>query len=156
MEAARWVRWLAAHHLTVSIGLMQVNTEIASRFSVSADQLFDPAPTASWSGNSYRSVFRSRSRHGRWLRRTRCCLSFYNTEIQSQDFGMGMSRASTRMPLAPLLHLLSARLRNPARRRSSRNAGCALNYEDHTSRTTCTQPSCVVGASRLYPRTLTL
>jgi type IV secretion system protein VirB1 len=42
MEAARWVRWLAAHHLTVSIGLMQVNAEIASRFSVSAEQLFDP------------------------------------------------------------------------------------------------------------------
>ena len=42
MEAARWVRWLAAHHLTVSIGLMQVNAEIAPRFSVSADELFDP------------------------------------------------------------------------------------------------------------------
>lgn len=42
MEATRWVRWLAAHHLTVSIGLMQVNAETASRFSVSAEQLFDP------------------------------------------------------------------------------------------------------------------
>lgn len=42
MEAMRWVRWLAAHHLTVSIGLMQVNAEITSRFSVSAEQLLDP------------------------------------------------------------------------------------------------------------------
>jgi type IV secretion system protein VirB1 len=41
-EAARWVRWLAVHHLTVSIGLMQVNAETAARFRVSAEQLFDP------------------------------------------------------------------------------------------------------------------
>ena len=41
-EAVSWMRWFHAHGYTVSAGLMQVNTEMAQRFRVSPEQLFDP------------------------------------------------------------------------------------------------------------------
>lgn len=41
-EAVSWMRWFHAHGYTVSAGLMQVNTEMAQRFRISPEQLFDP------------------------------------------------------------------------------------------------------------------
>lgn len=41
-QALRWMRWFQQHGYTVSVGLMQVNIENASRFGVSPEQLFDP------------------------------------------------------------------------------------------------------------------
>jgi len=41
-EAIQWVRWLLGHGITVSIGLLQVNTENAGLFHLRPEQLFEP------------------------------------------------------------------------------------------------------------------
>lgn len=41
IQARRWLHWFAVHHFTVSVGLMQVNVEMAPALGVSADQLLD-------------------------------------------------------------------------------------------------------------------
>jgi type IV secretion system protein VirB1 len=41
-EAIRWMRWFEKHHYTVSIGLMQVNSEMAALASIPPQQLFEP------------------------------------------------------------------------------------------------------------------
>jgi type IV secretion system protein VirB1 len=41
-EAIRWTHWFHSHGYTVSIGLMQINSENAARFGVTVRQLFDP------------------------------------------------------------------------------------------------------------------
>jgi type IV secretion system protein VirB1 len=41
-QAKFWLRWLAVHHYTVSIGLMQVNAEMAPRFHLQSEQLLEP------------------------------------------------------------------------------------------------------------------
>jgi type IV secretion system protein VirB1 len=41
-EAMYWVHWFASHRYTVSIGLMQVNSEMAARFNLKPEQLLEP------------------------------------------------------------------------------------------------------------------
>ena len=41
-EAIHWTRWFHSHGYTVSIGLMQINSENAPRYGVTVRQLFDP------------------------------------------------------------------------------------------------------------------
>jgi type IV secretion system protein VirB1 len=41
-EAIHWTRWFHSHGYTVSIGLMQINSENAARHGVTVRQLFDP------------------------------------------------------------------------------------------------------------------
>jgi len=41
-EAIHWTRWLHSHGYTVSIGLMQINSENAARYGVTVRRLFDP------------------------------------------------------------------------------------------------------------------
>ena len=41
-EAFQWMRWLLGHGITVSIGLLQVNTENAGLFHLRPEQLFEP------------------------------------------------------------------------------------------------------------------
>ena len=41
-EAIRWTRWFHSRGYTVSIGLMQINSENAARYGVAVRQLFDP------------------------------------------------------------------------------------------------------------------
>jgi type IV secretion system protein VirB1 len=41
-EAVRWIRWLVAHHYTVSVGLMQINTETAAPLGFTAEELLQP------------------------------------------------------------------------------------------------------------------
>ena len=41
-EAVSWMRWLLRHGVTVSVGLLQVNTDNAARFGITPEQLFDP------------------------------------------------------------------------------------------------------------------
>src|SRR5712664_4109009 len=40
-EAIAWTKWLFAHGITVSIGLLQVNSENARALHLTAEQLFD-------------------------------------------------------------------------------------------------------------------
>ena len=41
-EASLWMKWLLQHNVTVSVGLLQVNTNNAPRFHVSPEDLLDP------------------------------------------------------------------------------------------------------------------
>ena len=41
-EAESWLHWLTLHHYTVSIGLMQVNAELAPKLHVKPEQLLEP------------------------------------------------------------------------------------------------------------------
>jgi hypothetical protein len=41
-EAIHWTRWFHSHGYTVSVGLMQINSENAARYGVTVRQLFDP------------------------------------------------------------------------------------------------------------------
>jgi type IV secretion system protein VirB1 len=41
-QAKVWLRWLAVHHYTMSIGLMQVNAEMAPQFHLQPEQLLEP------------------------------------------------------------------------------------------------------------------
>jgi type IV secretion system protein VirB1 len=48
-EAIVWTRWLLAHGVTVSVGLLQVNSEHAKVLHVTVEQLFEPC-TNLWAG----------------------------------------------------------------------------------------------------------
>ena len=41
-EAIRWMHWFEKHHYTVSIGLMQINSEMSALIGVTPEQLFEP------------------------------------------------------------------------------------------------------------------
>lgn len=41
-EARMWMRWLLQRNITVSVGLLQVNSENATRFHLSPEDLLDP------------------------------------------------------------------------------------------------------------------
>jgi type IV secretion system protein VirB1 len=41
-QAIHWTRWFHSHGYTVSIGLMQINSENAARYGVTVRELFDP------------------------------------------------------------------------------------------------------------------
>ena len=41
-EALQWLHWLLGHGITVSVGLLQVNTENAALFHLRPEQLFEP------------------------------------------------------------------------------------------------------------------
>jgi type IV secretion system protein VirB1 len=42
LEAVLWMRWLLRHRISVSVGLLQVNTDNAVRFRLNPERLFDP------------------------------------------------------------------------------------------------------------------
>jgi type IV secretion system protein VirB1 len=42
LEAVLWMRWFLQHRISVSVGLLQVNTDNAARFHLNPEQLFDP------------------------------------------------------------------------------------------------------------------
>ena len=42
LEAVLWTRWLLQHQISVSVGLLQVNTDNAARFHLNPERLFDP------------------------------------------------------------------------------------------------------------------
>ena len=42
LEAVLWMRWLLQHGISVSVGLLQVNTDNAARFRLNPERLFDP------------------------------------------------------------------------------------------------------------------
>jgi len=48
-EAVAWTKWLLSHGVTVSIGLLQVNSEHAKALHLMVEQLFEPC-TNLWAG----------------------------------------------------------------------------------------------------------
>jgi type IV secretion system protein VirB1 len=80
IEATRWLRWLVFHHFTVSIGLMQVNTETAIRFGVNAEQLLEPCTNLRVGATILISAYSELAREmGEGFTALDAALSLYNT-----------------------------------------------------------------------------
>jgi type IV secretion system protein VirB1 len=79
-EAAAWTKWLLDQGLTVSIGLLQVNSEHTGLLHLTPEQLFDPCTNlragAALLSATYAAVARI---HGEGLGALDSALSYYNT-----------------------------------------------------------------------------
>jgi type IV secretion system protein VirB1 len=79
-EAIAWTHWLFAQGITVSIGLLQVNSEHAALLHLTPEQLFDPCTNlragAALLSATYTATARSQ---GEGLAALDSALSYYNT-----------------------------------------------------------------------------
>ena len=79
-EAIAWTKWLLTQGITVSIGLLQVNSEHAALLHLTAEQLFDPCNNlrsgAALLSNTYAETARI---HGEGFAALDSALSYYNT-----------------------------------------------------------------------------
>lgn len=74
-QALRWTSWLLAHGYTVSIGLMQINTQQANQLGLPIPDLFDPCTNLSASSRILRKAYAHERTHADALDRS---LSIYN------------------------------------------------------------------------------
>jgi type IV secretion system protein VirB1 len=89
-EATYWLHWLAIHRLTVSIGLMQVNSEIASDFHLKPEQLLDPCTNLRVGAAILISVYSDMARQfGEGFAALDAALSFYNSGNSIAGFRNG-------------------------------------------------------------------
>ena len=51
LEAVLWMHWLLQHRISVSVGLLQVNTDNAARFRLNPERLFDPCTNIAVAAN---------------------------------------------------------------------------------------------------------
>ena len=51
LEAVLWMRWLLQHRMSVSVGILQVNTDNAARFHLNPERLFDPCTNVAVGAN---------------------------------------------------------------------------------------------------------
>jgi len=79
-EAITWTKWLLAHGVTVSIGLLQVNSEHAKALHVAVEQLFEPC-TNLWAGATLLTATYSATARvqGEGLSALNTALSYYNS-----------------------------------------------------------------------------
>jgi type IV secretion system protein VirB1 len=89
-EAVAWTKWLLARGVTVSIGLLQVNSEHANALHVNVDQLFETC-TNLWAGaallaKTYSATARVQ---GEGLPALDSALSYYNTGTPHLGFRNG-------------------------------------------------------------------
>ena len=89
-EAKYWLHWLASHRYTVSIGLMQVNSEMAPKFHVKPDQLLEPCTNLRIGAAILISVYTDFAREiGEGFSALDAALSFYNTGNPTAGFRNG-------------------------------------------------------------------
>jgi len=89
-EAMYWLHWLASHRYTVSIGLMQVNSEMAPKFHVNPDQLLEPCTNLRIGAAILTSVYTDlASEIGEGFSALDAALSFYNTGDPAAGFRNG-------------------------------------------------------------------
>jgi hypothetical protein len=89
-EAMYWLHWLASHHYTVSIGLMQVNSEMAPKFHVNPDQLLEPCTNLRIGAAILISVYTDLAREiGEGFSALDAALSFYNSGNPTTGFRNG-------------------------------------------------------------------
>lgn len=80
MQAARWVHWLERYHFTVSIGLMQVNAEMAFQLHLQPEKLLDPCTNLRAGGAILISAYTELARGmGTGFAALDAALSIYNT-----------------------------------------------------------------------------
>jgi type IV secretion system protein VirB1 len=79
-EAVSWLRWFGFHRYTVSIGLMQVNSEMAELFHLKPEQLFEPCTNIRVGAAILISVYTDLAREmGEGYSALDAALSFYNS-----------------------------------------------------------------------------
>lgn len=79
-EALAWTKWLLARGVTVSIGLLQVNSEHVKALHLTVEQLFEPC-TNLWAGATLLTATYSATARvqGEGLSALRTALSYYNS-----------------------------------------------------------------------------
>lgn len=89
-EAMYWLHWFVSHRYTVSIGLMQVNTEIAPLFHVKPEQLLEPCMNLRIGADILISAYTDLARQmGEGFSALDAALSFYNTGDSRSGFRNG-------------------------------------------------------------------
>src|SRR5437016_6610246 len=79
-EAIAWTKWLLAQGITVSIGLLQVNTEHAAHLHLTAEQLFDPCTNLRSAAALLSTTYAGTARiHGEGFAALDSALPYYNT-----------------------------------------------------------------------------
>jgi type IV secretion system protein VirB1 len=89
-EAMYWLHWFLLRRYTVSIGLMQVNSEMAPQFHVKPDQLLEPCTNLRIGAAILISVYTHLAREiGEGFSALDAALSFYNTGNPTAGFRNG-------------------------------------------------------------------
>jgi type IV secretion system protein VirB1 len=79
-EAIAWAKWLLAQGITVSIGLMQVNSEHAQALHLTVEQLFEPCTNLRAGAALLAAIYTAVARaQGEGLPALDTALSYYNT-----------------------------------------------------------------------------
>jgi type IV secretion system protein VirB1 len=79
-EAITWTHWLFAQGISVSIGLLQVNSEHAALLHLTPEQLFDPCTNLRSGAALLSATYAATSRiHGEGFTALDSALSYYNT-----------------------------------------------------------------------------
>jgi type IV secretion system protein VirB1 len=101
--ATRWLRWLTAHHFSVSIGLMQVNIDVAPQFSVNPEQLLEPCTNLRVGTAILVSAYTGSARKiGEGFDALDAALSIYNTGDARSGFRNGyVASVYARAPRRP-------------------------------------------------------
>jgi type IV secretion system protein VirB1 len=89
-EAESWLHWLTLHHYTVSIGLMQVNAEMAPKLHVKPEQLLEPCTNLRIGAAILISMYTGLAREiGEGFSALDAALSLYNTGHPTAGFRNG-------------------------------------------------------------------
>jgi type IV secretion system protein VirB1 len=92
-EAIAWTKWLLARGITVSIGLLQVNSEHAALLHLTPEQLFDPCTNLRSGAAILSATYAATARvHGEGFAALDSALSFYNTGSPSAGLTNGYVR----------------------------------------------------------------
>jgi len=79
-EAVAWTKWLLGQGITVSIGLLQVNTEHAAHLHLTPEQLFDPCTNLRSGAALLSATYTTTARiQGEGFAALDSALSYYNT-----------------------------------------------------------------------------
>ena len=99
-EAMHWLRWFGVHRYTVSVGLMQVNSELAPQFHLKPEQLFEPCTNIRVGAAILISVYTDLAREmGEGYSALDAALSFYNSGNSITGFRNGyVSRVYAHAP----------------------------------------------------------
>jgi len=89
-EARAWTHWLADRRRSVSIGLLQINSEEAATLGLTADQLFDPCTNIRAGARLLAAYYRQTSATiGDGQQALLCALSGYNSGSPTIGFRNG-------------------------------------------------------------------
>jgi len=89
-EAKSWLGWFVLHRYTVSIGLMQVNAEMAPMFRIKPEQLLEPCTNLRIGASILISVYTDLAREiGDGFSALDLALSFYNSGDSTTGFRNG-------------------------------------------------------------------